>query len=547
MSRNALVGLAAGVLATARVWLAPHRELAGTDFLDGMGTQWFFALPEWVQEGRSGLIHTDMLFHPWGKEVFLHTGANLVDALLAWPLRALAGPILGYNLFVLLLFALNGFAGGRLASAFRVGRLGQGVAAALFALSPYLLVELEQGRPTQALAAFIALAFAALLERRGLAAGLWLALSGWTYWYAGLVAGLCAAVLLPFALFEPGRSATLRAWGVAAATSLLATLPAVALMLPELAAGEVPGLLAVQDGALLFETVEGDAQALFVTDYSGRAGVLDAEGFLVGARLLGPLQAFAAVAGVVALRKKAGPLLVLLGVGLALGGGPQTPGYEALAVDVDILRRWWWPMRATVVVHLALAVLAAAALQRWVPARAQLVVGIVGVLAWPLGHAPLSSWSAEFGETSRCLAGAPEGAVIDLPLAHDQGHLWQQVGHGKPQLGGMLSRKAAFGAGDVDALMRSNPFVDELVALGAGDFTRGGDEPSGRGALFDLGYRYVIVRQSAYEREGARGPTSDYPRLERALLNRLGPPSSRDEDGPNAITLWTLDGSTPCE
>ncbi len=544
--KNAGLGLLVGVLVLGRVWLAPHESMAGDAFLDGMGTQWFYALPGWVLEGRSGLVHTDMLFYPWGKEVFLHTGGNLVDALLAWPLRAVFGPILGYNLFVLGVFALNAFAGGRLASAFRIGRVGQGIAAVLFSLSPYFLVELEQGRPTQALAAFIALAFAALLERRGLAAGLWLGLAGWTYWYAGVVAGTCAVLLLPIALLEPGRRQTLVAWALAGVTCGLMVAPAAVPMLAGLGEGSVPGLLAVEQGRLLFQTVEGDSQSLFVTDFLGQAGVLSSGGFLVGARLLGPVQLLAAVAGVVALRRRSLPLLVLVVVGLIVGAGPQTGLYEGVAVEVGLLRRWWWPMRGTVVVHLAVAVLAAAAIARLSRAwpRRQLGLGIVLALAWPLGHAPLSSWEAAFTGTSDCLAGAPEGAVIDLPLAKDQRHLWQQVGHGKPQLGGMLSRKPSFGSKEVDALLRTNGFAEELVALGAGDFLRGGEELSGRSALIDLGYRYVLVRQQAYVRPSATGTRSDYPRLERALLNRLGPPASRDEGGDNALTLWTLDGTS---
>lgn len=543
--RNAALGLLVGALAMTSIWGAPHERMIGEAFLDGMGTQWFFAVPAWVATGATELGHTDLLFYPWGKDLFLHTGGNLVDALIAAPLRALLGPILGYNLFVLGLFGLNAFAGGRLASCFRIGRVGQGVAAVLFALSPYLLIELDQGRPTQALAAFLALAFCGLLERRGLAAGVWLGLAGWTYWYAGLVGGVCAVLLLPVALLDPGRRQTLRAWFVAGTVCALVISPAVLTMMSGLESGSVPGLLAIEDGRLLFETVEGDAQSLFVTDFTGLAGVLSDDGFLVGARLLGPLQLLAGVLGVIALRRRSLPLLVLIGVGMVIGAGPTSSLYEAAAVEVDVLRRWWWPMRATVVVHLALAVLGGAAVVHLLRGRRrwQVAAGVASALAWPLGSAPLGSWDAELTGTNACLAEAPAGAVIDLPLAKDQRHLWQQVGHSKPQMGGMLSKKGSFGSEEVDALLRTNAFADELVALGAGDLRRGGDEPSGRSALVDLGYRYVIVRQRAYERPSASGTKSDYGRLERALLNRLGPPSSKDEDGPNAITLWTLDGS----
>ncbi|MCP4808911.1 MAG: hypothetical protein GY884_26555 [Proteobacteria bacterium] len=545
-----MVGLLLGVLVLARVWTSPTSHIAGAEFLDAMGTQWFFAYPGWVLSGATGLAETTLLFHPWGKPVFLHTGGNLLDAVLAAPLRAVFGEVLGYNLWLVVLCGFNGWAAGRFAASWGVGRVGQVIAAALFVLAPFHLYELEWGRPTQALTGFIPLALASLRERRGVAAGVCLALAGWTYWYAGVAAGIAAAVLFPIELAEPGRRQTVRAWLVAAAVAVVLVLPAAIPMLAALDAGQVPGLLALEDGVPVARTVSGDEQGLFVLTALGELGVERASEFSAGVSLFGPVQLLALVAGVFVLRSRSRGPLAVLAVGLLLATGPvlhvgeaevRNGLYALLVEHVGLFRRWWWPVRASVLVALGVAVFAGAALERlgrWAP-----LASVPVAVAWCWGFAPLSTWSAQHGPSLACLESAPEGAVIDLPLSLDQRHLWDQVGHGKPQLGGMLSKKAEFGAGRVDEFLAGNAFANDLVQLGAGDFRRGGDEPPGRQDLIELGYRYVVVRAGAYDRPSALGRTSDYARLERALVNRLGPAALRDEEHDNATTVWTLDGS----
>ena len=547
----ALLGALLGVALLARVWAAPTASLAGAEFLDAMGTQWFYAYPGWALDGRTGWASTELLFHPWGKEVFLHTGGNLLDAVLAMPLRAVFGPILGYNLFLVALCAFNAFAAARFAAAWGLRRPAQLVAAALFVLAPYHLYELEWGRPTQALTGFIPLALALLRERRGASAGVCIALAGWTYWYGGIVLGFAAAALLIVELREPGRRATLRAWGVAAAVSLALVAPAAVPMLAALDAGQVPGLLTVADGGLATQTEQGDVQGQFALNVLGQLRVETPDGFAETHRLVPPLALVFVLAGAAALGRRAlGPLVVVL-VGATLAVGPafragelwlDNPAYLALVEHVDLFRRWWWPVRATVLVVLGAAVLAGGALQRL---RHGPWLGLPLAVAWCWGSAPLSAWDADPGDALRCLADAPDGAVIDLPLVKDQRHLWDQVTHDKPQLGGMLSRKADFGAGEVDAWLDRNAFAEDLVQVGAGDYTRSAEERPGRQELLDLGYRYLVVRVRAYERPTSDGGVrSDYARLERALSNRLGPPATKDDGHDNAVAVWTLDGSS---
>ena len=52
--RNAALGLLVGALAMTSIWGAPHERMIGEAFLDGMGTQWFFAVPA-LDEGHGPL------------------------------------------------------------------------------------------------------------------------------------------------------------------------------------------------------------------------------------------------------------------------------------------------------------------------------------------------------------------------------------------------------------------------------------------------------------------------------------------------------------
>lgn len=573
------VGLVCGLAVTASVWAAPGNRLVGEQFLDAMGTQWFYWYAgELFQDER--VAFSRLLFFPFGKAIYLHTGGNLVDALVALPLRTLLGPIAGYNLFILLLFALNALGAARLAATFRLGHAAQAAAACLFCLNPYLLIELNQGRPTQAFAFALPLALAAMRERRGLLAGLLIGLSGLTYWYYGLMLGAAAALTgLAMLALEPGRSRTAWSLFVGFWATMLVVVPVALPMFGALSEGAVPGLLRFDPagfwgqalGGVALETEQGDPQGLFVMALNGMAGPITAAAgelsFGAGARLVGWAQLALALPGLWILGRRGGQLAMWAGLGLLIAagpvfwlGGPENPVYTALFEHLSLFRRWWWPMRASVLVQISLAVWGAVTVD-WVARalegrlarvrgrRGRLTLLVLPLLgwAWSGGAAPLDTWEARVSPlVSECLRHAPPGAVIDLPLAKDQFQLWDQVWHEKPQMGGMLSQKAAFGAGQVDALLAANPPAAMLVALGQGNYTtRLVDDPEQWAALARTGYRYVLLRHEPYERVDSRGKThSDVERLTRLISKVMGPPAAVDREGvPHPVSLWTLDGT----
>ena len=159
------------VLVLVAAWLGPAlprlgSHLLGVEYVDHYGTQWFYWYAGQVLSGAQSIGHTDLFFYPWGKDIYGHTGSNLVDAFLAWPLLKLLGNVAGYNVFVVVIVATNLWGAARLAGRFTDSALARWTAGALFALQPYVVNELVEGRPTQALLLFALLFTERLLRLR---------------------------------------------------------------------------------------------------------------------------------------------------------------------------------------------------------------------------------------------------------------------------------------------------------------------------------------------------------------------------------------------
>ena len=74
----------------------------GFEMVDYYGTLWFYWWVDHQMAAGESMHDAHVFFHPFGKDLFGHTGSNILDAVLAVPFRRLFGPVLGYNLFVLL-------------------------------------------------------------------------------------------------------------------------------------------------------------------------------------------------------------------------------------------------------------------------------------------------------------------------------------------------------------------------------------------------------------------------------------------------------------
>ncbi len=520
-----------------------HEAFLGIEYVDHYGTQWFYWFFERAVREGEWPGHTDLFFYPWGKDIFGHTGANLLDAALAVPFRMLFGGVLGYNLFVLMGLALSGWAAWDLLREVRVGErsldhLSHGVGALLLALGPYVLFETVEGRPTQSILA-LPLLFVAWVWRSGtrrgwkapVIAGLLLALCGYQYWYYALFGGLVALGHGLARAWSPPEGAGTQAAVLArhvlmAFVAAVAVLPAAIPLVQQASAGDTPGLLHVAAWDLLETppvTVEGIHVGLFLWQpLAGSSGFLvqnpdGGEVFLRHAEFLPAISWVLVPLGLLAFSKRdRRTWLAMAAVGLLISFGPvfllgqqvlPNPVYIAFVKLVSVVQRLWWPARAYAFVAILFGMASAAGLA-WLrlrlSTRAWLGALVFSVAAWgvSLNRAlllPFPSWDATVPAGYRCLAEGPEGAIVELPYAWTQAHLYYQTVHGRPMLGGMIENNAVFTPEEATELYEDNTWVKRLRSLARVEREAEDtwDEADGE-AMRELGYRYVVVQKDAY-------------------------------------------------
>ncbi|MDP6934310.1 MAG: hypothetical protein QGG40_15395, partial [Myxococcota bacterium] len=229
------------------------------DGVDLYGTFWFFWwVGQCISQGMDPSF-TDLMFFPMGKDIFGHTGNNLLDALLAQPLVALL-PYPDYQpWWVCLLLLGNALSFRVLARQVFSSRWVIWAVVVLWELNPFLLFECMTGRLTQALVWFLPLALAGFLRlgesgRRhwgaAILCGVCTALQAWTYWFMGYFMALAMAWLALLQLCGLARDRARRAevlrllagYGLAALVCLICIAPALLSMMGKASDGTVPGL-----------------------------------------------------------------------------------------------------------------------------------------------------------------------------------------------------------------------------------------------------------------------------------------------------------------
>ncbi len=424
--------------------------------IDLPGTIWIHWWVRTTVESLSLPITSDLLFYPDGKNFFADTGANYVDAWLGVPLQwAFGVPGFLDPLSVVILVG-NSLAFCALARDFTGGKWGPAWAATIaFSLNPYLLRQLGEGRPTQALLWFVILAVRyALRLRTGTTRdaalfGLHTALAALTYWFN---AYFIAFGLLPLALVELARAPKVVAprLAVAVAVTLGITAPFLLGIAAEIEAGSVRRLQ---------YTNWGDGPAAAGNRWTTVAGDLGAATWL------------AAIGLALAAWRRSWALLLGVGLSVAVAVGAQLDITEPATKNwlfiflwdhLPLLPRLGFPDRATSLTFLLLSLGAAAGLARldvvWVPLFAIVAVGEClwsGLL--PLPHT--GYYPSECAEHVRDDA----GPVIVLPLGTSETAMVTQTQHGQPMFGGMGEREPDLRPDGYDRRIR-NSF---LIMLGA--------------------------------------------------------------------------------
>ena len=251
------------------------------------------------------------------------------------------------------------------------------------------------------------------------------------------------------------------------------------------------------------------------------------------------------------------PVLVLAVVSLAIAVGPTlfglpNPVYLLLARSSAIFQRLWWPTRALVLGHLAIGIAAGLLLHRL--GRLGPVATIVLAVPWILelraaDLGPMATWDARVPPAYTCLAAAPKGAVLELPYATTQAHLWFQATHGHPLFGGMLEDNPVFAPPEQLRYRRENSFVSAVIEQAALAAHPSYFTYPDAAALHTLGYRWIVLDKRAYELAFAADPNQaplvgGLARARNALIQLLGAPAWEDPE--TAIFAPWGDGS-PCK
>jgi hypothetical protein len=556
------------VMATvfAGTWSEFDTSFLGRYYVDAWGTQWFYWFTERVMLGGDDVAKTAVFFHPHGKDIYAHTGGNVLDALIAIPFRALFGRVVGYNLFILVILATNALAMRKLLGELKLSPAASWGAAVLFAFNPYTLTEIRDGRPTQALMLF-ALMFWVYWLRAGkhwkeaALAGIFLALTGLTYWYYALL--MAPPAVIVFLLDRAPGSIRTRLVGAGLAALLVAPFA-----LGMVTAESVPGTF---DASLWSattwspKTVEGMSVGILSFDPIRRMS-----GFWIedtdGTRIFTPewvslcrVQYLFAVLGLLMGSRRTRIVgLALIVPSLVIAIGPEWQGYPntpyLLAVKASrVLQRLWWPGRAVMFLQVGLAVLAAASfdsLSRW--PRTRLVAIAAGSVIWMVdlqvaSLSPMGTWSASIPKVYECLAkDTTRSAMFELPYGHSQAHLYYQTAHGLPIFGGMIEDNPIFTPVEQQALRKENTFIKGLIKLADGEDLDEPILPEHKAAIGDLGYRWVLLDKIPYRTPGVYPglkPMGKQLQLELALGEMFGRPVYEDDDA----ALWApWGGDSPC-
>lgn len=550
-------------------------RLLGAEIVDGQGTAWFYWAVDDALKRGAALTHTDRMFWPWGKDLHLHTGTNILDALAAVPFRRVLGEVLGTNVFWLAGILATWAMTRALLSGFTTQPLFREPLAAIVAVGPPVLLDMGEGRPTQAIL-FLPVLFFWALWRTGtrpgwgwpVLTGLALAASGYQYWFYAIFAGIAALGHGLVATWEAGRDRGRGVFLRHAAAALVATLavaPAAISLVAGAQTGKVPGLLFTKHWGVASQatfTLEGATVSMLtwqpLLSNTGWSTMHPAGGqvFLRYVALDHPLLLLLVLVGVVcagAARARLAAMLIPLGL-FAIGptlvmGDIALPNFPFIwALDaLPFLRRLWWPARAIAIASIPAAIAVVFALHRlraWRPVAGRAVAialaPIWALLTWSETLAPLPTWDPTPPAGYRCLAGGPEGAIVELPWGVSQTGLPWQSAHGRPLVGGMAEGNPSLVPTETGDLFRADSLFQKAVFLTAeGTAPRGpirGQNTSGTGkTLKDIGVKYIVVK---------RDDISVDPERDENLRSLLGKPVYNDA---RTLIYAPFGDPAPCE
>jgi hypothetical protein len=472
--------------------------------------------------GLGGVTHTRMLMYPSTVDRVVIDGFPL-DALLSWPFLAVFGWPAGFTVFIFASMVALGCATAWLGRCWWGDARAAAVAGAMAQLSPFLMRELIQGRPTQVLGAiFLPLALGFLL--RGMTrdspwdaaiGGAMVGLGALCYWYYGAFFAISAALLIGVGVLD-GHKVVGTIWASTVGCLVVAGVPALYAFagLSEMPGADVRATDTLQHGGEEISLVQ----------------LLELRDLTNGIRTDGVVSLQVLGLGLVVLVLWRAPVrrwlmpLIWIGVAALLAAGPllafptggTMPGPFALFAEIPGLRRMWWPDRALVMAVPALALLVGgglvqlvdriplAPMRRWGAA-----ITVAALLAWEaqwmVPSLPMASaWA---GPTVRSAAIAEgSGPALILPLGggkvqQDAQMLIDQIHHGRPLVNGPMPP---------DSEAAPAPFLDFVATPSMAQFV---------GCETDAGRDPAVSRAVAWAALGGHGIQDVY--LDTELSKRL--------------------------
>ena len=506
-------------------------DLAGLGVMDrpdGRLNAWILAWDAHALAHAPGRLFQAPIFHPL-PDTLAFSENLLVPAVLGAPFQSLGGPVLAYNVVLLLSLLVSGLGVQLLVRRESGDRLAAFVAGAFFAAGAHRWIRLAHLHAQVTLfLPFVLLAFDRFWQRRTLGraalVGVLLALQGLSSVYLGAIAALVVAVAVALALLgglrprEAGRLAL----GLALAGVLLAPI-----VRPYLRMRAFEGVeFTIADVASYATTLESYAAA--GTRLYGPVTQKHLDPAVVQDTLFPGLAVL--VCGLIGLasaprRYRALAVTASL-VAVVFSLGPETAAYRFLHEHLVLVRGVRALSRFSLVPVLALSVLAGFALaRRWRMALVVLALFLVESSNVPIRYAPAPAAS----ETARWLAGRP-GAVVAVPLSErDTDVMLDAAAHWRPLVNG-------------DSGFMPRPYTREMELLAA---------PAGDDALRLL--RALDVRH-VVGREALALPVAFASGDERVYEVPSGPAARVPEPGTGVPTWWTathvvadLDAPRPVE
>jgi hypothetical protein len=358
------------------------------------------------------------IFHPL-PDTLAFSENLLLPALLAAPATLLGGPVLGYNLALLVSFVVSGLGVQLLVRRVTGDRLAAFVAGAIFAVGPHRWIRLAHLHAQVTL--FLPFALLALERfwerrtlRRGLLVGLLLGLQGLSSVYLGAITAAALGVAAAIAVLGGLRG---RALLRLAAGMTLAALMLAPLVQPYLRMREFQGMEFTLEDLKVFATTL-ESYAASGTPFYGPLSQRHLDPSRVRDGLFpGLVPLLLGLVGLAAApRRYRAVALAASAFAIVFSLGPETAFYRFLHEHVVLVRGIRALSRFSLIPVLALATLTGLALA----GRGRLLSGLaLALFVTESCHAPLRLVQAPpISETAGWLAGQP-GAVAYLPLGRD--------------------------------------------------------------------------------------------------------------------------------